>query len=415
MTGRDYEIFHGHAIDGLQQLPSGIAQTCITSPPYYGLRNYKTEPILWGGDPGCSHDFKAVHPPGFRGSDTKPGKMQHEGNKHRENLTSALCSLCGAWSGELGLEPTPEMYIEHLVLIFREVRRVLHDTGVLFLNLGDSYNGSSMLGGLKPKDLMGMPWRTAIALQADGWFLRSDIIWSKNPMPESVADRPTKSHEYFFMLSKSRHYYYDVDGFKENSADGNGRRARTVWQINTKPYKEAHFACMPPALAERAILLSSSEAGQCPVCGAPWNRLTTRTKEADHLLSGAEQAEVNADHGRFEGMQRCTYLTNPKAASEYAASKVTVGWAPSCGCTGYQPVPQLILDPFSGSGTTGQAALTHGRKYIGVELNESYICMSHRRIHAALKPPEKKLRKSQVKEMETSNSQGEVMMSERVK
>src|SRR3972149_8974337 len=254
--------------------------------------------------------------------------------------------------GQLGNEPTPEEYTANLVTVFREVWRVLRPDGVLFLNLGDSYAGSGGVGnqrddankgnmphfksqssaivtrkslrpdkadvctegthsvlGLKPKDLIGVPWRVAFALQADGWYLRSDIIWHKpNPMPESVRDRPTKSHEYLFLLSKSQRYYYDQEavrepyinpdinatdsaicGFREtppeegqHSALGKprktfyqniGRNRRTVWTIPTSPYSGAHFATFPPALVEPCILAGTSERGCCPTCGKPWERV----------------------------------------------------------------------------------------------------------------------------------------------
>ena len=244
----------------LKTLPASSVRCCVTSPPYWGLRDYGTP-------------------------------------------------------GQLGLEPTPEEYVENMVAVFREVRRVLTDDGTLWLNLGDSYANTGKSGGgpqgerwaeqggrttdcagtfkyappgLKPKDLVGIPWRVAFALQADGWWLRSDIIWSKpNPMPESVRDRPTKAHEYVFLLAKSERYYYDADAIAENASQtshgalagdpgekarftGNHsgplglvpvsgtRNARTVWEITTKPYPEAHFATFPEELARRCILAGSA-------------------------------------------------------------------------------------------------------------------------------------------------------------
>jgi len=239
-----------------------------------------------------------------------------------------FCKECGAWRGSLGLEPTPELFISHLVQVFREVRRVLKDSGTLWCNIGDSYAGywgdkyahkpfgkdrtpdettpphknspDFKASAFKPKDLVGIPWMLAFALRADGWYLRSDIIWHKpNPMPESVKDRPTKSHEYIFLLSKNRKYFYDADAIKEpvatstigrgpvdfggakgrdykanikktdpNYRNGseqwgrtfdyresckNGRNKRSVWTVTTKPYKEAHFATFPPDLIEPCI------------------------------------------------------------------------------------------------------------------------------------------------------------------
>ena len=303
----DWTIHQGDALTVLKIMPDKSVHCCVTSPPYWGLRDY--------GMPG-----------------------------------------------QYGLEPTPEEYVAKMVEVFREVRRVLRDDGTLWLNLGDSYandtkwggqsgekNRSSVIGGyqtcrnlrtnsgLKPKDLVGIPWRVAFALQADGWYLRSDIIWHKpNSMPESVADRPTKAHEYIFLLSKSEHYYYDADAIREPHKDESlerwklgstwdgervrgypsgakhsmvpeqmchprGRNKRTVWTVATQPFPDAHFATFPPKLIEPCILAG------CPIGGT-------------------------------------------------------------------------VLDPFSGAGTTGLVALRHGRRYIGIELNPEYVEMSKRRI-----------------------------------
>lgn len=318
-------IFPGNALDVLPRLPKGVARTCVTSPPYWGLRDYGVD-------------------------------------------------------GQLGLEPTPDEYVAQMVAVFRMVREVLADDGTLWLNLGDSYAGSGQNSGstlesltekqrsnagcrferlpipdgLKRKDLIGIPWRVAFALQADGWYLRQDIIWAKpNPMPESVRDRCTKSHEYIFMLSKNAKYFYDADAIKEpalyphddrkgraktthktapttqingiradkqrgHSAGFNDRRdameeaaqcsgmrnKRSVWTIAPKPFKGSHFATFPPALIEPCVLAGS-------------------------------------------------------------------------------PIGGVVIDPFSGAGTTGLVALQQGRKYIGIELNPEYITMTQRRFAEA--------------------------------
>jgi DNA modification methylase len=308
-------IYQGDCLDILPTLEANTIQCCVTSPPYYGLRDY-----------GCA--------------------------------------------GQIGLEGTPDEYVEKLVAVFREVRRVLRDDGTVWLNLGDSYannsNGSnpsptSCLGsgpngaskyrddctyatkrvpaGLKPKDLIGIPWRVAFALQADGWYLRQDIIWAKpNPMPESVTDRCTKSHEYIFLLTKSARYYFDQDSIREphkriwDATNGgsistgrmveaggamgdmsshpkgyplpnpNGANRRSVWTITTKPFKEAHFATFPEEIPRTCILAGS--------------------KKGD-----------------------------------------------------------TILDPFSGAGTTGVVAEKFDRKYIGIELNPQYTKLAEDRIY----------------------------------
>jgi len=307
------KILLGNAPDVLMELPDKSIHCCVTSPPYWGLRDYGVE-------------------------------------------------------GQLGLEKTPEEYVQKMVDLFREVRRVLRDDGTLWLNLGDTYaagglgpgsgkqttnygscNGSHIEKtrlapmGLKPKDLVGIPWRVAFALQSDGWYLRSDIIWHKpNPMPESVTDRPTKSHEYIFLMSKSERYYYDAESIMEksnyvwNSAkstlaangiknvqlnktgqrrtagadtfhrdeDRTGRNKRTVWSVATQSFSEAHFATFPPNLIKPCILAGCPEGG-------------------------------------------------------------------------------IVLDPFMGAGTTAVVCANLGRNYIGIELNPEYVHIANERIKQA--------------------------------
>ena len=304
------DIITGDCIESMKSIPDKSVQTCITSPPYFGLRDYGVD-------------------------------------------------------GQIGLEETPDQYVQKLVEVFREVRRVLRDDGTLWLNLGDSYTSSGIKSGVsnntsstlqggkstqtaassvkgkfyydtKPKDLIGIPWRVAFALQADGWYLRQDIIWHKpNPMPESVTDRCTKSHEYIFLLSKSKSYYYDYEAIKEPSlyygtdsrsdcgniryegkrtedtTGKNGqdsfvtinktRNKRSVWTVTTKPYSGAHFATFPPDLIEPCVLAGSPENG-------------------------------------------------------------------------------IVLDPFGGSGTTGGVAMKLNRKAILCELNPEYVGIMEQRI-----------------------------------
>jgi DNA modification methylase len=288
-----WQVIEGDCREALLNLPAQSVQTCVTSPPYFGLRDY-------------------------------------------------------GHAGQIGLERTPDEFVEALVGVFRDVRRVLRDDGTLWLNLGDSYSSSppgnkgtglERLPGVKPKDLLGIPWMVAFALRADGWYLRSDIIWSKpNPMPESVTDRPTKAHEYVFLLSKSARYFYDADAIREDLADCNaqrttdhydtagrygagnggnggldslaarmrdgnhaGRNKRSVWEIATQPFPGAHFATFPPKLIEPCI------------------------------LAGSRPGDT-------------------------------------------------VLDPFSGAGTTGLVALRRDRSYIGIELNSEYAEMSRWRL-----------------------------------
>lgn len=344
-------ILQGDVRSCLKQLDDESVQCVITSPPYWGLRDYGT--ATWeGGDQNCDHK----PPDGSRTSTLEGGKSTQEAAK----IYRDVCPKCGARriDSQIGLEPTPEAYVADLVEVFREVKRVLRNDGVLWLNLGDSYAGSGKGGqseekrsenwqptyankgnvpvGLKPKDLVGIPWMVAFALRSDGWYLRSDIIWNKpNPMPESVTDRCTKSHEYIFMLTKSERYYYDAEAIKEAatsnindarrgensgtaiarckmlgvsseathmgvSDDGN-RNKRDVWTVATQPCAEAHFATFPPKLIEPMILAGS--------------------KEGD-----------------------------------------------------------TVLDPFMGSGTTAIQCVRLHRHYLGCELNPEYVAMAERRI-----------------------------------
>jgi DNA modification methylase len=335
-----------------------------------------------------------------------------------------------------------------LVGVFREVWRVLRDDGTLWLNLGDSYAAgkagrddqdtirsidaksgrrsnaetypSNDAGGvrvrpvppgLKPKDLVGVPWRVAFALQADGWYLRSDVIWSKpNPMPESVTDRPTKAHEYLLLLTKRPRYFYDADAIREPHTDperGNGahesasphtrsgfvegatwvpaerqynpagRNRRSVWEIATQPFPEAHFATYPEALVRPCILAGSSERGECVACGAPWARKTT----VDY--SDAPGGSPRANHTNTKGAEEFGVRVNQRALKNVE----TTGWRPSCLCSeGVEygeeppPIPQTVLDPFIGSGTTSLVARKHGRRSIGIDLSEEYLGIAARRL-----------------------------------
>jgi DNA modification methylase len=290
----------------------------------------------------------------------------------------------GAWRGELGLEPTPELYVQHLVEAFREVRRVLRKDGTLWLNLGDGYAGSArQSNGLKPKDLCGMPWRVALALQADGWWLRSDIIWVKpNPVPESVTDRPTKAHEYLFLLTQSQSYYFDQNAVREPrmhpkvtrisavKSTADGRNFRTVWTIPTQPFREAHFATFPEKLVEPCIRAGTSERGCCARCVAPWERTVQPDEER---LSQLGKGYHDHSNDLDEGMSQKKKMPQPKGGY------ITVGWHPTCSHDA-KVVPCTVLDCFSGSGTTGVVARKLGRHFIGLELNPSYVEMARRRI-----------------------------------
>lgn len=377
----------------LRGLPANSVHCCVTSPPYFGLRDY-----------GCD--------------------------------------------GQIGLESTPAEFVAQMVAVFREVRRVLRDDGVLWLNLGDSYNGIGGPGkqnggpigptaaraiennkgvrirGLKPKDLIGIPWMVAFALRSDGWWLRQEIIWHKpNPMPESVTDRCTKSHEQIFLLAKSERYYFDNQAIQESSITGDDRRPygsqgawdidgrdaakrpngkprtagnkshkyvdeyesseteehrtkaglmkvadvpwekrnkRSVWTVSTKPYGGAHFAVFPPDLIEPCILAGTSEHGCCPDCGTPWRRVIEKDRQAtrpgkDTKTTGDSMTDGNRDPQR--------HVTTTK----------TIGWEAGCECGNANQVPCVVLDPFTGSGTTAEVARKNGCHFVGCELNPEYL------------------------------------------
>jgi DNA modification methylase len=366
---------HGDCRDVLKTLPDESVHCVVTSPPFFGLRDYGV-------------------------------------------------------AGQIGLEATPDAYVAELVAVFREMRRVLRDDGTLWLNLGDSYaqsevrhrnkesassglrmsagkwsvgvaqTGRKLNHGLKPKDLLGIPWMVAFALRADGWYLRQDIIWSKpNPMPESVRDRCTKAHEYLFLLSKSPRYFYDAEAIAEDAVNivGNARsfrgggaytqsqsfdnsskaqrdthgnapnesgtrNRRSVWEVATAPFSEAHFATFPPALIEPCIKAGCT-AKACSKCGRPWVREVERTA----MVIDRSERTHELGHTRSSG----TMLEPARA--------VTLGFSPSCSCNA-ATVPGVVLDPFSGAGTTGLVADRLGRDAILIELNEDYSGMSRRRI-----------------------------------
>jgi DNA modification methylase len=289
-----FEIQQGHALVILRTLPSESVHCCITSPPYWGLRDYGVAPIAWGGDPTHRHEW---------GPQILVNATNHVDKRRWSH----------AYNGRGEEQPAAKPRVESSVRF----------TGQMVQNLEPYPKHETHAGSwvtkhptLKPKDLIGVPWRVALALQADGWYLRSDIIWAKtNPMPESVGDRPTKSHEYLFLLSKSRRYFYDASAIREpfrhpertyksdtqehktaklreqgnrctsGLHDGRtrygspelGRNKRSVWMIATEPYSGAHFATYPKALVAPCVKAGTSERGCCPSCGAPWRRVLDRT------------------------------------------------------------------------------------------------------------------------------------------
>jgi len=365
------DVFNGNCLDILAELPAESVQACVTSPPYWGLRRYDgQQDYIWGNHSGCEHEW--LDQSYVRNDDQTAGDKQktNAGSVDRDvPIQHHQCLKCQAWNGAYGLEPAPEMYIEHTVEILRAIKRVLKKDGIVWWNIGDSYAGSGKAGnnpdyfgkhtefgkpsshierfglsgivprGLKPKDLCLIPFRVAIAAQQDGWYVRSVIIWSKpNPMPESVKDRPTESHEYILMLAKSHKYYFDMEAVREPARDWGdrdrakyrmgtddpllkqhglvkgdfasiGRNIRSVWEITTHRYSGAHFATFPEEIPKRCILAS--------------------TKPSD-----------------------------------------------------------IVLDPFGGSGTTGKVAKQLGRKAILIDTSAKYCDMQIHRIQSVSIPLE---------------------------
>lgn len=358
-------------IEGLRRLPDESVHCVVTSPPYFGLRDYKAE-------------------------------------------------------GQIGNEKTPEEFVEKIAAVFREVFRVLRKDGTAWVNIGDSYYNyrpgknsglarqsykdtdqdlpkdcarrGTKLDNIQEKELIGIPWMVAFALRKDGWRIRSEIIWNKkNPMPSSVKDRPSPTHETIFLLTKSKHYFFDAFAIREKCSDEaeggepkekirpskkrgdfngkteavDGRNAfravveyrnkRDVWTLSTEPYPLAHFACFPKKLVEPCILAGTSAEGVCEACGAPRRRITKQ--------SGGSIGKAYHDHSDNEirGNRMCK-----EAKGGYDYKVESVGFEPTCLCKGARMKPATVLDCFGGSGTTGEVATALGRDSILIDLQKDY-------------------------------------------
>jgi len=421
-------VYHGDCMDVLPTLAAGSVQCCVTSPPYFGLRAYPHAPTAWP-------EIAFVPVAGLPAL-TVPAQVCH-----------------------LGAEADPWAYVAHLVHAFRAVRRVLRDDGTLWLNLGDSYASDSKWGGasggiqigsgpekvprlrrqtgLGDKQQLLIPSRVALALQADGWWLRTDVIWEKpNAMPESVTDRPTRSYEHILVFARRARYYYDAEAIAEPAAVGHRgsrfstgktrvareqtgaavgqrdredratRNARDVWKISTRSYPGAHFAVFPEELPERCILAGTPPQA-CNHCGAPWRRLVARcapdplrpqARRARDIWTQAGLTEAHlhavravglADAGKAQQTMRGAGANTPEVQRLAAEAKAalggyyreflsgpcqTVAWQPTCACPDNTGTGRsLVLDPFGGSGTTGAAAARLGRDTILIEAAADYL------------------------------------------
>ena len=369
------KVYWGDCRDSLRQMKEeGIkVQTCVTSPPYYGLRDYGTAEWI-GGDNSCEHEGLVI---------SNNRNFIDEGGRgsNKKAISSGDCLKCGATRKDLqiGLEETPQQFINNLVEVFAGVWDILADDGTLWVNLGDSYAGSNGNGqheqsfgqskytpfesptsgkklGIKPKNLLGMPWRLAFALQDFGWYLRQDIIWHKpNPMPESVKDRCTKSHEYIFLLSKKSHYYFDHKAIQEPSIYGADDRAS-----RNDSRRDTGMNHIAPKKDKRT--------------GA--GRIAYEGKRTDNNTSGGQESFVHIEEMRNK-RDVWTVNTKPYSGSHFAVFPTEL----------IEPmilagskVGDIVLDPFFGSGTTGQVSQALGRKWIGCELNKDYESLQNERV-----------------------------------
>ena len=390
-------IIFGDCRDTMRQwAKDGIkAQTCVTSPPYYGLRDYGTGKWV-GGDENCDHVE----------SENKHGGQRADRNQEGyKKQYKDVCKKCNAVreDGQIGLEETPEEYIKAMVEVFRCVWDVLEDDGTLWLNIGDSYynyrpgKGQALvkqsvanndqdlpqtcarrgnkLDGLKEKDLIGIPWMLAFALRADGWYLRQDIIWHKpNPMPESVKDRCTKAHEYIFLLSKSQKYYFDNEAIAEPLASASIARLSQTNLENQKgsdrvPEKtNGNMKAVYCGSDKPYIGKSTKDYG----AGGAQDASATKARIVDRILSG----EITTRNKRSVW----TVTTKPYSGAHFATFPTDlIEPCIKAGC----PEGGVVLDPFMGSGTTAYVAALNGRKYLGCELNPDYKPLQDERIKNA--------------------------------
>ncbi|QDP56877.1 MAG: putative modification methylase [Prokaryotic dsDNA virus sp.] len=365
-------ILIGNSLEKLKEIESESIDCCVTSPPYWGLRDYGLPGSLWGGDNACNHEWdKVVLRQGSGRNDTSDSTWHRPSrDANPKDIESAFCKKCNGWFGCLGLEPTPFMFVENLNMIFQEVKRVLKPEGTCWMNLGDTYIGGGRgaggngidaerhekgtvwgkpnkpVGNLKQKDLIGIPWRCALRMQDDGWYIRSDIIWYKhNPMPESVTDRPSKTHEYIFLLTKSSKYYYDAKAIAEPQKDISLKRYYANNHMENRKDKEnSQYAIS----SERQDDYFASEREKIEK-----GEILTRNKRSVWEINTASVREAH-------------FATYPE---ELPATCIKAG------C----PEGGTVLDPFFGSGTTGKVAENLGRKWIGIEMNPEYAEIAKKR------------------------------------
>lgn len=386
-----WELRQDHVLTALRSLEAESVDCVVTSPPYWGLRSYGTVPQVWGaGELGCEHEWDAQQRSGISGGVSV--KQDSNVGSRVPAAHIAVCLACGAWRGELGSEPTIALYIEHLMMVFNEVRRVLRSDGTCWVNIGDSYagsgkgpshsiqpaasqiggvggvqrigpqehtTGSGAVAGLKPKDLCLIPERFAIAMQEAGWWVRSRIAWCKtSAMPESVQDRPTSAWEHIWLFTKSRNYFYDAAAVKEPPSENTHRR--TANHEGSKP--SINFKMMPAGSGNRNNSSFQAAMGDLPP-GTPVNQRNHWWIESDNLA--------------------WLLVSEPYPDAHFATFPVEI--PKRCILAG-SPIGGMVLDPFAGSGTTLFAAEEQGRDSIGIELNPAYSALARKRLAGARTP-----------------------------
>lgn len=381
-------IIIGNCKEKLKDIPDKSVRCCVTSPPYFGLRDYGT--AIWvGGDVACDHKGKPMRTKENINRNTGTGDDVK--NKEDNEFFKHSCDKCGAMriDEQIGLEETPEQYIANLVEVFEAVKRKLTDDGTLWVNIGDSYAAgpknrtdeqaarkstlvgskgaqvscskqqNKITGDLKPKDLIGIPWMLAFALRSAGWYLRQDIIWHKpNPMPESVTDRCTKAHEYIFLLSKSKNYYFDAEAIKQE-----GKNAPD--DIRRMEQQSVRNKSNPDTLRNGLRPKNRGHARPHNGFNEKWDALN----KEEQSINGANKRSV------------WTVVTKPYLEAHFATfpPELIIDCIKAGSAEG-----DIILDPFFGAGTTGLVAQKLNRNFIGIELNPKYVAIADRRLQKEL-------------------------------
>lgn len=438
-------IIQGNNLDILKLLPDNFVDMCITSPPYYELRNYETQGVVWDGIANCDHVWEYYKTKGISGG-TNTEKLKTKGKENFQIVLpteNGFCKKCNAWKGELGQEPTIELFIKHLADIFDEVKRILKPTGSFYLNISDSYMGSNkqQQKNIKDKSLMGIPERIMLELIDRGWILRNKIIWEKpNPVPESMLDRFTRSWEYLFFFTKNEKYYFEqqlekalyidnrpsgmerhaeeyrkkvyreltqkeknitknvaASGFVGHSGnydkDGNYRgtpglrNVRDVWEIKTQPFianrygdfETDHFASFPEELIRKPILASVPKE-ICSNCGNYRLKIYEKIGESSYEnMKGQDTSKFRSEQGIKQNMR----------AEKECYERPVIERFEECGCDNPSYTKSgIVIDPFNGTGTTCIEAIRQEVNYIGLELNEKYAEISEARISTFKKSEE---------------------------